>query len=171
MLKKLKFLGSLYIYKLRGLLGLKPYDIMSAINDYYRDDFLKLEKKEVAVILPHCLIHNRCPAKFSKVDGVLCTRCSLCGCGEINSAAAEKGYQFYISPSVGFTKRLIRRKNLCGIIGVACDYEIERGIHSEKISGNGVKIDKKKIKTQGLRLQAYDCIHNSVDWEKIKALL
>jgi len=171
MLKKLKFLRSLYIYKLQGLLRLKRGDIMPAINDYYRSDFRKLRKEDIAVILPHCLIADKCPARFSKSDGVLCSKCKLCGCGEIYSAAEKKGYQFYISPSVGFTKRLVQRKNLKGVIGVACDYEIERGIHSEKISGNGVEIGSRGIKTQGLRLHAYDCIRNDVDWEMIKKLI
>lgn len=171
MLMKLKFLWNLYLYKLQAFLGLEKCDIMSVINDYYRDDFRKVDKKDVAVILPHCLIHDRCPARFSKFDGVLCTKCKLCGCGEICEIAGQKGYQFYISPSVGFTKRLARRKNLRGVIGVACDYEIEKGIHSEKISGNGVVIETRKIKTQGLRLQDYNCVHNSVDWEEIKKLL
>jgi hypothetical protein len=106
MLKKLKFFLKLYLYKTQGLLGLKRCDIMSVINDYYRDDFRTLEKKDVAVILPHCLIADKCPAKFSKSDGVLCTKCKLCGCGEIYAIAEKKGYQFYISPSVGFTKDL-----------------------------------------------------------------
>lgn len=171
MLSKLKFAGNIYLYKLQGLLGMKRCDIMSVINDYYRDDFRKLDRKNVAVILPHCLIHEKCPAKFSKSEGILCTKCNLCGCGDIYAIAEQKGYQFYISPSVGFTKRLARRKKLSGVIGVACDYEIEKGIHSEKISNNGVVIEKKNIKTQGIRLHVYDCIHNSVDWEEIKKLL
>ena len=171
MLKKLKFFLKLYLYKTQGLLGLKRCDIMSVINDYYRDDFRTLEKKDVAVILPHCLIADKCPAKFSKSDGVLCTKCKLCGCGKIYAIAEQKGYQFYISPSVGFTKRLARRKNLKGVIGVACDYEIERGISSEKIRGTGVKIAGNNIKTQGIRLHVYDCVNNDVDWDKIIELM
>ncbi|MDH4028748.1 MAG: DUF116 domain-containing protein, partial [Nitrospirota bacterium] len=120
MLKKIKFLTHLYFYRLRGTLGLKRSDIMPVINDYYRDDFRKLNKEDVAVILPHCLIYEKCPAKFSKSDGVLCTKCDLCGCGKIHESARQKGYQFYITPSVGFTKRLVQRKKLKGIIGVAC---------------------------------------------------
>ena len=161
----------LYLYKTQGLLGLKRYDIMSVINDYYRNDFRKIDKKDVAVILPHCLIADKCPAKFSKSDGIICNKCNLCGCGKIYALAEQKGYQFYISPSVGFTKRLARRKNLRGVIGVACDYEIERGISSEKIRGTGVKIAGSSIKTQGLRLNVYDCINNNVDWEKIEKLM
>ena len=171
MLRKLKFLGYLYLYKLQGLLGLKRTDIMAVINGYYRDDFRKIAKKDVAVILPHCLIGDKCPARFSKSEGVLCKKCELCGCGKIRDIAEQKGYQFYISPSVGFTKRLARRKHLKGLIGVACDYEIEKGIASENISDNGVKIESARIKTQGLRLNVYDCVRNTVDWDKIEELM
>ena len=68
-------------------------------------------------------------------------------------------------------KRLVQRKNLKGIIGVACDYEIEKGINSEKISGRGVKLNGSRVKTQGLRLHEYNCIDNNVDWEKIEELM
>jgi hypothetical protein len=72
---------------------------------------------------------------------------------------------------VGFTKRLIQRKQLKGVIGVACDYEIERGLSSEKVTGNGVRVNGTSVKTQGLRLSVYDCIENTVDWEKIDELM
>ena len=168
---KIKFIWCLNIYKIQGLLGLKRIDIMSVINDYYREDFQKLNKKDIAVMLPHCLISNKCPAKFSKSEGVLCNECDICGCGNIKKMAEQKGYQFYISPSVGFTKRLSQRKKIKGIIGVVCDYEIERGIQSEKLSNKGVKIENARIITQGVRLDVYDCINNNVDWEKIKGLM
>lgn len=171
MLKKFKFFLRLHLYKVQGLLGLERCDIMTIINDYYRDNFRKIDRKDIAVILPHCLIAKKCPAKFSKYEGVLCNKCNLCGCGRIYAIAEQKGYQFYISPSVGFTKRLARRKGLKGVIGVACDYEIKRGIRSEKIRGNGVRIAGDSIKTQGVRLDVYDCIDNNVDWDKIEKLM
>jgi hypothetical protein len=171
MFGKFKLLWNINIFKLQGLLGMKRSDIMSTINDYYRADFKKLDKKDVAVILPHCLIDKKCPAKFSKADGVICSKCDMCGCGDIRKTAEEKGYQFYISPSVGFTKRLTKRKHLKGIIGVACDYEIDKGIHSESINNNGVRLNGTRIKTQGLRLHVYDCINNDVDWDKIEELM
>ncbi len=171
MLRKIKFLVTLYSYKLRGVFGLKKPDIMSAINDYYRSDFKKLRKEDIAVILPHCLIDDKCPARFSKANGVMCNKCNLCGCGKILEAAEQKGYQFYITPSVGFTRRLVQRKQLKGVIGIACDYEIERGIHSEKITDLGVRVNGTSIKTQGIRLHEYDCIKNNVDWEKIEELM
>ena len=171
MFRKLKFIGQLYIYRLQSIFGLKKSDVMTVINDYYRDDFRKINRDDVAVILPHCIIADKCPAKFSKSDGILCKQCDLCGCGKIRNSAEQKGYQFYISPSVGFTKRLSERKKLKGVIGVACDYEIERGIASEKITGGGVRIDGSRIKTQGLHLDAYDCINNNVNWDKIEELM
>ncbi len=171
MLKKLRFVGNLYLYKLRGFVGLKGPDIMAIINDYYRAGFKQLRKEDIAVILPHCLISDKCPAGFSKSDGVMCNKCKLCGCGRIYESAEQKGYQFYITPSVGFTKRLIHRKNLRGVIGIACDYEIKRGMHSERITGKGVRMNGAAIKTQGIRLAEYDCVHNNVDWEKIEDLM
>ena len=171
MLNKLKLLISLYIYKLQGILGLKRSDIMKVINDYYRPAFRKLSQKDIGVILPHCLINDKCPAKFSKTDGIICRKCNLCGCAKIQESALNKGYQFYITPSVGFTKRLAQRKGLKGVIGVACDYEIEKGIHSEKIRGNGVKMNGTSVKTQGIRLHQFNCLHNDVDWDDIEKLM
>ncbi len=171
MFEKISLIWHVNIYRIQGLLGLQRIDIMSVINDYYRADFYSLKKGDIAVMLPHCLIADKCPAKFSKSDGVLCNECDLCGCGEIKKIAEERGYQFYISPSVGFTKRLARRKRLKGVIGVACDYEIERGIRSEKITDNGVKIENARIITQGVYLDEYDCIRNNVEWEKIRELI
>jgi hypothetical protein len=171
MLRKLNFIAKIYTYKVQCMMGLNKSDIMATINEYYRDAFLKLRKEDIAVILPHCLIADKCPARFSKSDGVLCTKCKLCGCGRIYEAAEQKGYQFYITPSVGFTKRLVQRKKLKGVIGIACDYEIEKGIHSEKITDIGVRMNGTSVKTQGIRLQEYDCMKNNVDWEKIEAIM
>ena len=171
MLNKFKLVSNIYLYRLQGLLGLKRSDIMKVINEYYRPAFLKLSKKDIGVLLPHCLIADKCPARFSKTDGVICKKCDLCGCARIQESALKKGYQFYITPSVGFTKRLVQRKGLKGIIGVACDYEIEKGMHSEKIRGDGVKMNGAGVKTQGIRLHRYDCLNNDVDWDKIEDLM
>lgn len=171
MLKKLIFFLNLYNYKLRLSLGLKGFDIMPAINNYYRGDFAKLAAEDIAVILPHCLIGDKCPAKFSKTDGILCTKCSLCNCKQIYETAQSAGYQFYISPSVGFTKRLARRKGIKGVIGVCCDYEIERGLHTERLTAKGVKLDGNSVKTQGIRLEKFDCVDNDVNWKKVEDLI
>ena len=171
MLNKLKLFINVCIYRLQGLFGLERSDILKVINDYYRPAFRKLDKKDIGVVLPHCLIGDKCPAKFSKTDGVICKKCDLCGCARIQESALSKGYQFYISPSIGFTKRLANRKGLKGMIGVACDYEIEKGIHSEKVGGNGVTMNGSRVKALGIRLHKFDCLHNDVDWDKIEELM
>jgi hypothetical protein len=171
MLRKLKFLFHIYAYKVQVLFRLKRSDIMTTINAYYRPEFQKLSNADIAVILPHCLIADKCPARFSKTDGIVCSKCNLCGCGDVYKHAEEKGYQFYITPSVGFTKRLVQRKKLKGVIGIACEYEIEKGIHSEKITDIGIRINGTSLKTQGIRLHHYDCVRNSVDWDSINAFM
>jgi hypothetical protein len=34
-----------------------------------------------------------------------------------------------------------------------------------------VRIESARIITQGIRLEVYDCINNSVDWEEIEKLM
>ena len=170
--KRTKLLFSIFLFKIRRFLKLFniDYDIMKALNNYYKEDFNNIQKDK-AVILPHCLISQKCPARFSKTDGILCVSCNLCNCGKIRELAQKKGYTFYISPSVGFTKRLTQRKNIKAVIGVACDYEISRGLKREKIINKGVKIQNIKVIPQGIRLKKYDCINNEVDWKKVEEFL
>ena len=59
MLNKFKLVSNIYLYRLQGLLGLKRSDIMKVINEYYRPAFLKLPKKDIGVLLPHCLIADK----------------------------------------------------------------------------------------------------------------
>ena len=170
---KLKFFFGISFFPLKGLLakfGIR-YNIMDIINDYYKPDFKKLSTNDVAVMLPHCLISDKCPAKFSKADGILYVSCGLCRCGEIREVSRKKGYQFYITPSVGFTKRLAERKRIKGLIGVACDYEIKRLVSKEKLSSKGGHINDLAVIPQGIYIHDYNCIKNTVDWEKLKSLI
>jgi hypothetical protein len=83
----------------------------------------------------------------------------------------DLGWQFYISPSANFTRRLARRKNISAAIGVACDYEIERGIKSTRINGNGVHLSGRRLIPQVIRAARYDCMNNDVDWEKLRKMI
>jgi hypothetical protein len=170
MLKKLKFILKLSFYPVSRFLGIK-YNIEKVINNYYKDEFYKVPLKDRAVLLPHCLIHKKCPAKFSKEEGILCIKCSLCKCGEIKGLCDKKGYQFYITPSVGFTKRLIQRKRLKAVIGAACIYEVKKGLKKEKVNSKGLNIEKIKVKPLLLYMPKYDCIDNDLDFEKLKKML
>ena len=171
--KKAKFAFCMLLYPLQPLMkraGL-GYDVVKLINDYYREDFDKAPRSNMAVFLPHCLVDEKCPAKFSKEDGVICTKCLRCNCGEIKSLCEEKGIQFYISPSSGFSKRLAQRKNLQAAIGAICSYEVEKSLRSIRLTGRGVRLKSRKVIPQIVLAARYDCLNNDIDWERLKKII
>jgi len=170
---KYKFLTALLLFPVRSLLKKKeaPSDLVQTANTYYRTTFNHTPAKDKAVILPHCLISQKCPAKFSKEDGILCINCKLCKCGEIKALCEEQGFQFYITPSVGFTKRLTNRKQLRAALGTACSYEIERGIRSTRFSLKGINLRGRRVIPQVVLTTKYDCLDNDVDWELLRRII
>jgi len=170
---RVKFVAAFLFYPLRGLLGRIGirYDISAIANAYYREAFKGVPAADKAVILPHCLISEKCPARFSKDDGILCVQCKRCGCGEILRLCREREWQFYISPSANFTKRLVQRKGLRAAVGAVCDLEIDRGIRSTRISLRGVHLQQRKVIPQVLLLARYDCLNNELDWEQLRRII
>ncbi|MEN6374922.1 MAG: DUF116 domain-containing protein [Smithella sp.] len=170
---RIKLLFALFFFPLRSCLaaaGIR-YDLPSITNAYYREKFKSIPASQKAVILPHCLIGDKCPARFSKEDGILCVKCKKCGCGEIQILAAEQGWQFYITPSIGFTKRLVQRKMIRAAIGAACDLEIEKGIRSTPINSKGVCLQKNKVLPHIIPTVRYDCLNNDIDWDHLKKII
>lgn len=170
---RLKFVSAVFFYPMRSFLGgigLR-YDISEIANAYYKEEFNRVPAAEKAVILPHCLIDVKCQARFSKEDGVLCVKCGRCRCGEIRLLCEELGWQFYISPSSGFTKRLVQRKRLGAVLGAACDFEIEKGIRSTRITLRGVLLKRRNVIPQAIRTVRYDCLHNDVDWDGLRKII
>jgi len=170
---RLKFVSAFFFFPVRSLLeriGLR-WDISAIANAYYREEFNRIPAAEKAVVLPHCLIDEQCQARFSKEEGVLCVKCKRCGCGEIRDLCEEKGWQFYISPSTNFTKRLVQRKGIRAAVGAACDFEIEKGIRSTRITLRGVRLKRKKVIPQVLLTARYDCLRNDIDWELLRRII
>ena len=170
---RLKFVSAVFFFPMRSFLwriGIR-WDISGISNAYYREEFDRIPAADRAVILPHCLIDDGCKARFSKDDGVLCTRCGQCNCGEIRLLCEERGWQFYITPSANFTKRLVQRKGIRAAVGAACDFEIERGIRSTRITLRGVRLKKKKVIPQVVPTARYDCMDNDIDWERLKLII
>lgn len=172
-LKKITFFTLLFLPRLRSMLTRIGFtwDLVELGNEIYREEFLKVPTEESAVLLPHCLIDKECPAKFSKENGILCIKCNRCKCGEIKKLSETLGYQFYITPSVGFTKRLVKRKQIRAAIGATCMYEIEKGFQTEKITPRGVDLNKKRVIPQVLLTREYNCLENDMDWERLKLLI
>jgi uncharacterized protein len=170
---RLKFMSAFFFFPIRTFLarlGIR-YDISRIANAYYWEDFDRIPAAEKAVVLPHCLIGEECKAHFSKAEGVLCMKCQKCRCGEIRTLCEEKGWQFYISPSANFTKRLVQRKKIRAAVGGACDFEIDRGIRSTPITLKGVRLKKKKVIPQVILTARYDCLRNDIDWELLKRII
>jgi uncharacterized protein len=170
---KLKFVSAFFFFPLRALLeriGVR-YDVTQIANAYYKEDFERIPVAEKAVILPHCLIGQKCKAHFSKEDGVLCVKCGQCRCGEIRTLCEESGWRFFISPSTNFTKRLVRRKGIRAAIGAACGFEIDRGIRSTPITLRGVRLQENRLIPQALMTLRYDCLNNDIDWELLRGMI
>jgi hypothetical protein len=170
---RLKFISAFFFFPWHAFLerlGIR-YDISGIANAYYREAFDRIPAADKAVILPHCLIGNKCQARFSKEAGVLCVRCKNCRCGEIGLLCEQQGWQFYISPSTGFTKRLVQRKGIRAAVGAACDFEIEKGIRSTPITIKGVRLKRNKVIPQVLLAARYDCLDNDIDWERLKGII
>ena len=170
---KLKIICAVFFFPLCSYLerlGIR-YDLSSIINSYYREKFDSIPVAQKAVILPHCLIGDKCPARFSKDEGILCSKCKQCGCGEIRVLAEEQGWQFYITPSTGFTKRLVQRKTIRAAVGAACNFEIEKGIRSTPINAKGVQLKREKVIPQIILTARYDCLNNDIDWGQLKRII
>ena len=170
---RLKFISAFFFFPVRpflGRLGL-GYDISGIANAFYREEFNRVPPESKAVILPHCLIGETCKARFSKEEGVLCVDCKQCRCGEIRTLCREKGWQFYISPSTGFTKRLVQRKGIRAAVGAACAFEIEKGIRATPITLKGVRLKRRKVIPQVVLTARYDCLANDIDWELLRRMI
>lgn len=170
---RLKFVSAFFFFPLRSLLGLigLRYNVSAIANAYYREDFDRVPLADRAVILPHCLIGEKCKARFSKEDGVLCVKCSQCRCGEIRLLCEEQGWQFYISPSTNFTKRLVRRKGVRAAIGAACEFEIEKGVRSTPITLRGVRLKERRVIPQAIMTARCNCLDNDIDWEELRRMI
>lgn len=170
---KIRFMLALFLLSFRDPAERNDLydDFVRTANESFRKDFNRVPVKERAILLPHCLIHSKCPAKFSKEDGILCIQCKLCRCGEIKALCEERGLQFYITPSSGFTKRLVERKRLKAAAGATCGYEIGKQIRSTRITMKGVDLNRRKVVPQVVLTKRYDCLDNDMDWEAIMRII
>lgn len=170
---RIKFVCAFFFFPLSSYLarlGIR-YDFTSITNTYYSQKFNSVPPDQKAVILPHCLIGDKCQARFSKDSGILCVKCKNCRCGEIRALSEERGWQFYISPSSGFTRRLVQRKPIKAAAGAACNLEIERGIRSTKLSPRGVLLKKAKVIPQLVLTTSYNCLNNDTDWDLLMRII
>jgi hypothetical protein len=170
---KFNFLRALLLYPVRSFFagGEAQTHLVGTANAYYRAAFNQTSAKDKAVMLPHCLISPKCPAKFSKEDGIICVNCKLCKCGEIKSLCEQQGIQFYITPSIGFTKRLTTRKKLRAALGVTCAFEVGRGLTSTRLTLKGIVLKERRVIPQVVLTTSDDCLSNDADWDLLRRII
>jgi hypothetical protein len=170
---KFGFLTTLFLFPIRSLFAQEAarFGLVHTANAYYRASFNRTPTANKAVLLPHCLVSRKCPARFSKEDGILCAGCKLCRCGEIKSLCEERGLQFYITPSSGFTKRLTDRKGLQAALGATCSFEIGKGIKSTRLTLKGVDLRERRVIPQVVLTRTCDCLDNDVDWNLLRRII
>lgn len=170
---KVKFLAALFLFPLRSLFAERAAQshFVRTANDYYRTSFNSTPLKDKAVMLPHCLVSRKCQATFSKEDGILCANCKRCKCCEIKTLCEEQGIQFYITPSVGFTKRLADRKRLRAALGATCGFEIERGLKSTRLTLKGIDLRERRVIPQVVMTAKHDCLDNDLDWDLLRRII
>jgi len=136
--------------------------IVEVQNSLFKPAFAKVEYKNRALFLPHCLRSTKCPGKLS-FDGVQCVECGQCCIGDIKKKAEKLGYGgVYITPGGMFTKRLLKEKNVKAAIGVACDFELREGLENCQKFG---------VPGQGIRLLKDGCINTIADVDRINEIL
>ena len=170
---KFNFLKTLFLFPIRSFFSQEAArrGLVDMANAYYRASFNRTPAANKAVLLPHCLVSRKCPAKFSKEDGILCTKCKLCRCGEIKALCEERGLQFYITPSAGFTKRLADRKGLQAALGATCSFEIGKGLRSTRLTLKGVDLRERRVIPQVVLTRTCECLDNDLDWELLRRII
>jgi len=124
-----------------------------------------------AVLLPHCLIGEKCKARFSKEEGILCVDCKQCRCGEIRALCGKRDGNSIISPSTGFTKRLIQRKGNPGRRRRGVRVRDRKGDLGRRDHPQGGPIKAEESHSQVILTDRYDCLQNDIDWELLRGII
>jgi hypothetical protein len=142
---------------------------MSVINDYYRDDFRHWRKD----------VRSSCRIALLLINALQNFR-NLTGSSARNANSADAGKSMLLlnrkATSFIFLQVSVSQKDLPGgkisreLSGASCDYEIERGISSEKIRALVLRLQAAASKHRAY-VSMYDCVNNDVDWDKIIELM
>jgi len=107
-----------------------------------------------AIFFPQCLRSKECPARLTP-EGVVCVGCGRCEIGRAKMISEKKGYKVFIAPGSSVIKRMIKKYNIQGVIGVACKREVREGL--ELCGSYG-------IPAIGIPLSKDGCVETLLDW-------
>jgi hypothetical protein len=94
-----------------------------------------------------------------------------CNCGEVYSLCQERGWQFYITPSTGFTKRLVQRKGNPGCCRGGLRFRDRQGCPVDADHIPGVRVKQSRVIPQVVLTDRYDCLKNDLDWGALKGII
>lgn len=129
--------------------------MVSLKNTANRDAFKKSSSR--IMFVPHCMRSLDCPAHSTR-DGIQCVECGKCVLGELRKKAESEGYGFYIVTGSSFVERILRGSKADGVLVIACNYEINKGMRALRGS---------KIPILGIPLLKDGCFNTCVDLDEV----
>lgn len=92
-------------------------------NRIYRKTFADSDPQKRILVFPQCLRSPQCPAPLTRY-GIQCQECGRCVISRLKRKAESVGYTVYIVPGGSFVKRIVKKDQPSGALGVACGYEL-----------------------------------------------
>ena len=144
-----------------ALYGLKEADLtiffIQLHNRMSEGNFAKVETKDRAIFLPHCLRSLKCPANLTE-EGLNCKHCGKCDLDHSINELEEMGYKVFIVPGSTFIGRMVKKYMPRAIIGVGCLREIKDGLEFA---------DRLGVEVMGVINKTDGCIETLADWPEL----
>jgi hypothetical protein len=136
------------------------------INPTREQELARIPPAERVLLLPHCLRPSEtCPGRYSK-EGLLCPDdCSEpCSIRILRQAAMDLNYKgICIAPGGAMALRFVKQTNPRGVVAVACDKELEMGIHGVECAAQNGEAEMPLIVV--VPLSKDGCVDTQVDIE------
>jgi hypothetical protein len=136
------------------------------IDPTCEEELARIPPAERILLLPHCLRPSEtCPGTFSK-QGLLCPDdCSEpCSIRVLQEAARALGYKgICVAPGGAMALRFVKQMQPKAVVAVACDKELEMGIHGVECAAQSGEAEMPVIVV--VPLSKDGCVDTEVDIE------
>jgi len=140
--------------------------ILILMNNKRQEHLFNTTNKRV-LFLPHCCrkyMDSRCKALFdTETASYKCQHCSSdCQVSKATKLAEKHNYDAFVLPGSSCVKKIFKKKNYDGIIGVACTEEIALATRL---------LEKFSIPVQGIPLLKNGCASTQFNFSSLKKVL
>jgi hypothetical protein len=136
------------------------------INLAHNGELNSIPPEDRVLLLPHCLRPTDvCPGRYSK-QGLICPDdCSeQCSIRILREAATDLDYKgVCVAPGGALALRFVKQTNPKGVVAVACDKELEMGIHGVECAAQSGEKEMPTIVV--VPLVKDGCVDTQVDLE------